>query len=220
MWNESSGVDQETDTIHRVNVNDGVGLLDDVLPFSNGELEPEERVYEIEFKVVTHGTAEAEAIADAKDLISHKSFEPSYVGPLRDFTTRYACRVVTKRVTIDDFKEGEANTSNYALDTSFEHLVSGTLQGLLAKIMAFFDFEKPKKKGEKVFEVVEEETDRTVLVYTRTENVDSLMPSETQVRRWKEGKYFLYSAEYKFVIEKQLVGTVPTDELKAVGVIA
>lgn len=104
----------------------------------------------------------------------------------------YTCRVFDKRITLDDYEQGEAERSDWcSVNLDFEN---ETLQGLLEDIAKFFEVSSDALEAE--------HGNDGFIAISRHEDADGEIPTNQQITSFLYGKCKLWSVIYTGVIHK------------------
>lgn len=104
----------------------------------------------------------------------------------------YTCRVFEKRITLDDYEQGEALKSDWmSVDFDFEN---ETLQGLLEDIAKFFEVSTDALEAEY--------GNNGFIDISRHEDADGEIPTNQELEDFLRGKCKLWSVVYTGVINK------------------
>ena len=103
----------------------------------------------------------------------------------------FTCKFFEKRVTLDDFEQGEADKSNWcSVYLDFENR---TLQGLLEDVVKFFGVSSDS---------ISVLNGNNFISINRYENGDGEIPSNREIEDFRKGECSLWSVEYQGVIQQ------------------
>lgn len=103
----------------------------------------------------------------------------------------FTCKITEKRITLDDYEQGEAERSNWCcVDLDFEN---ETVQGLLEDVVEFFGV-----SGDSISAI----NGDGFISINRHENSDGETPTNREIEDFLHGKCKLWSVDYMGVIQQ------------------